>query len=75
MNINERWLQFGFINSKGNLNKTALKIPFHSDLAVDQEFTVNILGKDYSFTCVTEETVSNNSDTVDKVYVVATNNQ
>lgn len=73
--INERWLQFAFISSRGNLNKTALKFPFHTDLQVDQEFNINILGKDYNFACVREETVSNNSDTVDKIYVIATNNQ
>jgi hypothetical protein len=73
--VNERWLQFGFINAKGNVTRTALKIPFHANLYVDQEIPINILGQIYAFTCVREETVSNNSDTVDKVYVVATNHQ
>lgn len=73
--INERWLQFAFISSRGNINKTALKFPFHTDLKVDQEFNIEIFGQHYIFTCVREETVSNNSDTVDKIYVVATNNQ
>jgi hypothetical protein len=75
MQVNERWLQFGYINSKGNLTKTALKVPFAFDLQVDQEISVNIAGQNYSFTCVREETISNNSDTVDKIYVIATNNQ
>ncbi len=73
--VNERWLQFGYINAKGNLTKTALKIPFHTDLRVDQEIKVEISGHNYTFTCVREETVSNNSDTVDKIYVLATNHQ
>ena len=73
--INERWLQFAYLNAKGNVVKTALKIPFHADLKVDQEYSVNFLGQPINFTCVREETVSNNNDTVDKIYVVATNNQ
>jgi hypothetical protein len=75
MEINERWLQFGYLNSKGNLAKTALKIPFHTELLIDQEIPINIAGQTYNFTCVREEIISNNSDTVDKIYVIATNNQ
>ncbi len=74
--INERWIQFGYYSVKGDkIYKTALKFPFHTDLQIDQEFSINILGKDYRFTCIREETLSNSSDTVDKIYVVATNNQ
>ena len=71
--VNERWLQFAYIGSKGNVTKTALKIPFHADLKVDQEFIVSIDDKPYTFTCVRKEEVSNQSDTVDIIYVVATN--
>jgi len=70
--IGERWLQIGYLNKNGNLIKTPLKFPFHTDLSIDQELTFHILGKDYFFTCVRDETVSNNSDTVDKIYVVCT---
>jgi hypothetical protein len=73
--INEIWLQFGYLNAKGNVTKTALKIPFHTQLKVDQEIPISILDKVYNFSCVREETVSNNSDTVDKIYVIATNHQ
>ena len=73
--INEAWLQFGYLNAKGNVVKTALKIPFHTQLKIDQEIPITILGKVYNFSCVREETVSNNSDTVDKIYVIATNHQ
>ena len=73
--INERWLQFGYVNSKGNLVKTALKIPFHTDLRVDQEVHVEIAGQNYTFDCKREETVSNDSDTVDRIYVIATNHE
>jgi hypothetical protein len=41
--INERWLQFAYLNSKGVVIKTALRFPFHTDLQVDQEFTVAFL--------------------------------
>ena len=73
--INERWLQFGYINAKGNLTKTALKIPFHMELAVDQEFPVIIMGKQYNFDCKSVEYKSNDNNTVDITYVVATNYQ
>jgi hypothetical protein len=45
--INERWLQFGYLNAKGNVVKTALKIPFHTDLKVDGNVHVEIAGKNY----------------------------
>jgi hypothetical protein len=73
--INERWLQFAFINSKGNINKTALKIPFHAPLDVDDELPVLIGTLNYVFICVAKETKTNNNGTVDEIYVVATNNQ
>ena len=74
MQINERWIQFAYFNTKGDkIYKTALKFPFHTDLQIDQEFQLNILGENYSFTCIREETISNSGETVDKVYVVATN--
>ncbi len=75
MQINESWLQFGYLNAKGNVTKTALKIPFHTQLQIDQEIPISIVGQVYNFTCIREETISNNSDTVDKIYVIATNNQ
>ncbi|HEX8196375.1 MAG TPA: hypothetical protein VF571_09320 [Pyrinomonadaceae bacterium] len=72
MQINERFIQFAFINSKGNINKTALKLPFETDLQVDQDVDVNIEGYYYRFTCVAEETKTNNDGTVDKIYVIST---
>lgn len=75
MQINERWLQFGYINTKGNVTKAPFRIPFDRDLEIDTEYDVDLLGKQVTFTCVREETISNNNDTVDKVYVIATNNQ
>ncbi|HLL74196.1 MAG TPA: hypothetical protein VK421_02950 [Pyrinomonadaceae bacterium] len=48
--VNEKWLQFGYINAKGNVTKTALRIPFHANLYVDQEIPINILGQNYAFT-------------------------
>lgn len=72
--VNERWLQFAFLNAKGKINKTALKFPFHAGLEVDQEFVINILDRPYTFVCVSKEKVSNHGDTVDMVYVVATPN-
>jgi hypothetical protein len=41
--INERWIQFAYLNAKGNV-KTAFKFPFHTDLVVDQYFQITILG-------------------------------
>ena len=75
MTVNERFLQFAYFSTKGNkIYKTALKFPFHTDLLIDQEFQINILGRDYSFSCVREETISTDVDgKVDKIYVVATN--
>jgi hypothetical protein len=73
--VNERWLQFAFINSRGNTNKTALKFPFHMTLKVDQEVIIEISERNYIFTCVAKETKSNNDGTVDETYVVATNHQ
>jgi hypothetical protein len=70
--INERWIQFAFINAKGAVNKTALKFPFHTDLAIDQEVPMVIVGKTYEFTCVGEETKTNHGETVDKIYILAT---
>ena len=70
--VNERWLQLAYLNAKGNVTKTALKFPFHTELKVDQEFTMDILGKPYTFVCVREEKVSNHGDTVDIIYVVVT---
>lgn len=76
MNVNERWLQFGYFSTKGNkVYKTALKIPFHTDLQIDQELDLQILGQPYTFTCVGEESKTNHDGTVDKIYIVATNNQ
>jgi hypothetical protein len=75
MTINERWLQFGYINAKGKPTKTALKIPFHIDLEIDQDFSVIILDKTYTFTCVSFEPLTNNDGTVDITYLVITNNQ
>lgn len=76
MEINERWLQFAYFSTKGDkIYKTALKFPFHTDLEIDQEFQLPILGQSYGFTCVAVETKSNQSDTVDKIYVIATTNQ
>lgn len=73
--INERWLQFAFINSKGNINKTALKFPFHTTINIDDEIPISIFSKTYMFTCVGEETKTNNDGTVDRIYLIATNNQ
>src|ERR1051326_553627 len=39
-----------FLNSKGNVNKTALKIPFHTSLEMDQEIAFSIAGQNYTFT-------------------------
>lgn len=76
MEINERWLQFGYFSTRGNkVYKTALKIPFHTDLRIDQELNIEILGQHYTFTCVGDEGKTNNDGTLDKIYVVATNNQ
>ncbi len=74
MQINERWIQFAFINSRGKLNKTAFKMPFHVDLEIGKEFQINIYGKNYSFSCEAREEHNNNDETIDVVYVVATNN-
>ena len=70
--INEIWLQFAVINAKGNVNKTALKFPFHTQLEIDKEYQFNLAGKDYTFICVAEETKTTNGEGVDKVYVIAT---
>jgi len=70
--INESWLQFATIKAKGNVNKTALKFPFHTRLEVDKEYLFSLAGRDYIFTCVAEETKTTNGEGVDKVYVVAT---
>lgn len=75
MTTNERWLQFAYINAKGNINKTALKIPFHTDLEIDQEIDITILKNIYTFSCVGVDTKTNYDDTVDITYVIATNNQ
>jgi hypothetical protein len=72
MTINETWLQFATLNKNGNPKKTVFRFPFHTSLQIDQEFNVNILGHDYSFTCVGEEIKTNNDGTVDKVYIVST---
>ncbi len=71
--INESWIQFAIINSKGNVAKTALKFPFHTRLDVDKEYSFEMCGRSYTFTCVAEETKTTNGEGVDKVYVVATN--
>lgn len=73
--INERWLQFAFINLRGNLNKTALRFPFHTSLNIDDEIPVTIAEKAYVFTCVAKEAKSNNDGTIDETYVVITNHQ
>lgn len=74
--INEKWLQFCYFSTKGNkIYKTALKFPFHAELTTDQEISINILGRDYNFTCVGDETKTNHDGTVDKIYLVATNYQ
>lgn len=73
--INEKWLQFAFINSRGKINKTALKFPFHTSLEVDNELPLVIGGQTYMFVCVAMETQTNNDGTVDKIYVIATNHQ
>lgn len=73
--INERWLQFAYLNSKGNIVKTPLKFPFHIDLQVDQEFVFIIMDKSYTFHCREVAYRSNDNDTIDAIYVVATNNQ
>lgn len=73
--INEKWLQFAFINSRGKTNKTALKFPFHYSLTVDTDVPLVIGGQTYMFTCVARETLTNNDGTVDEIYVIATNNQ
>jgi len=73
--LNERWLQFAFINSKGKTNKTALMIPFHASLIVDEELPFTIAGKKYTFTCTATEIKTNNDGTYDEIYVVGTNNQ
>jgi hypothetical protein len=72
---NEIWLQFAWVNSKGNVNKTPLKIPFHQELETDQEIPVSILGQTYNFFCVREEIETNHDGTVDKIFVIATNHQ
>lgn len=74
MQINERWLCFAYFSTKGNkIYKTALKFPFHTDLEVDKEYPIPILGETYLFTCVGEEIKSNNDGTIDKIYIIATN--
>ena len=70
--VNERWLQLAYLNAKGNVTKTDLKFPIHTEPKVDQEFTVTILDTPYTFVGVREESVSNPSDTLDVIYVVVT---
>lgn len=71
--INERWLQFAFLNAKGNINKTALKFPFHTSLEVNQEVPITIADKVYMFTCVDKQTPLNHGDgSIDEIYVLAT---
>ena len=76
LGILTRWLQFAFINSKGNVNKTALKLPCAGSLEVDEEviFAFGEIGP-YNFTCVAKEQKTNNDGTVDETYIIATNNQ
>lgn len=75
MEVNERWLQFGYINAKGNLTKVPFRIPFHTDLEIDQEIPLTIEGKNYVFTCASFQPVTNNDGTVDMTYILITNNQ
>ena len=69
--INERWVQFAYLNAKGNITKTALKIRISRDIPFDTEFTIPVFGHEYIFSCIAEETKSNNDGTVDKIYVIA----
>lgn len=73
--VNERYIQFAFINSRGNVNLSPIKLPFHQSLEVDQEVIVNIGMQNYFFSCVGINTKTNNDGTIDVVYVLATNHQ
>lgn len=75
LTLNEKWIQFAFINAKGKLNKTALKIPCLSALKLNEEYEMTFDSQRYTFSCENVEQVNNNDGTYDEVYVVATNNQ
>lgn len=75
LSLNERWIQFAFINIKGKLNKTALKLPCLSALELNEEYDMTFNGQRYTFTCENVERLNMNDGTYDEVYVVATNNQ
>lgn len=71
LSLNERWIQFAFINVKGKLNKTALKLPCLSALEMDKEYDMTLNGQRYIFNCENIERLNNHDGTYDEVYVVA----
>ena len=46
--INEKWLQFAFINSRGTIHKIPLKFPFHAQMEIDEEFPL-VICRRYTF--------------------------
>jgi hypothetical protein len=70
--INERWVQLAYFSAKGDkIYKTAFKFQFHTDLEIDREYPIPLLGQTYLFTCVGQEYKTNNDDTVDVIYLVS----
>lgn len=74
LTLNQRWIQFAFINSRGKLNKTALKLPSTRKLEINKEYEWIIADQKYAFSCEAIEQVNNNDSTYDEVYVVASPN-
>lgn len=74
LSLNERWIQFAFINSKGKLNKTALKMPMLTDLELNKEYDFTFAGQQSTFTVEAKEFQNNNDGTYDVIYVIATTN-
>lgn len=69
--INEKWIQFAYLNAKSNVSKTPLKLPFSQELEVDAELTLSISGANYTFNVVGKETKSNHDGKVDVIYAIA----
>jgi hypothetical protein len=71
MQINEKWLCFGYYSKKQAVN-TPVKFPIAKDLEMDEEFTIPLFGQSYTFQCKKITYSPNEDGTMDVIYTVTT---
>lgn len=71
MQINEKWLCFGYFSKKQAVN-TPVKFPINRELQMDEEFSLLLFGETYMFQCKKITYSPNEDGTMDVIYTVVT---